>query len=331
MWGAKLSQQQPLPKQLFYTALKQCIAVVRNTGFRPKPAPAIFGGSVIKHLLADSTIMQSFKLRGITRDISKPSAKALAAKGVELKSADLNDEASVAQAIKGSHTVFLVTNYWETANPATEIAQGKNVANVAKKEGISHLIFSSLLNVTKTSKGKLAHVPHFDGKAEIEEYIKETGVPCSFILPGYFMSNLSQMLQKGEDGSLTWALPISDDAKFPLFDTAEDTGKFVKAAIKSQSPPSGKQILCATDYYTPKQILSEIEEVTGKKTNFYKISSEQYKSYLPEFMAEEMLENHLFIEEPGYFNGASLDESLGLLEEAPVTWKEFVKKSGDFN
>ena len=47
-------------------------------------------------------------------------------------------------------------------------------------------------------------------------------------------------------------------------------------------------------------------------------------------MAEEMLENHLFIENPGYYNGASLKESLDLLEEKPTTWKEFLKKSGAF-
>lgn len=47
-------------------------------------------------------------------------------------------------------------------------------------------------------------------------------------------------------------------------------------------------------------------------------------------MAEEMLENHLFIENPGYFNGAGLKESLDLLEEKPTTWKEFITKSGAF-
>jgi len=48
-------------------------------------------------------------------------------------------------------------------------------------------------------------------------------------------------------------------------------------------------------------------------------------------MAEEMLENHLFIENPGHFNGASLKESLDLLEERATTWKEFVKKSSAFH
>ena len=43
------------------------------------------GGSVIKNILADSTLSKTFKIRGITRDVSKPAAQALAKQDVELK------------------------------------------------------------------------------------------------------------------------------------------------------------------------------------------------------------------------------------------------------
>jgi hypothetical protein len=67
--------------------------------------------------------------------------------------------------------------------------------------------------------------------------------------------------------------------------------------------------------------------VTGKKINFQQITADQYKSFLPPSMADELLENHLLIESPGYFNGASLQESLNALDEKPTTWKEFVSKN----
>lgn len=41
------------------------------------------GGSVIKSFLSDPKASQEFRIRGITRDPSKPNAKALAEKGVE--------------------------------------------------------------------------------------------------------------------------------------------------------------------------------------------------------------------------------------------------------
>jgi uncharacterized protein YbjT (DUF2867 family) len=42
------------------------------------------GGSVVKHLLADSQLSKEFKIRGITRDTSKPAAQGLAKQGVEV-------------------------------------------------------------------------------------------------------------------------------------------------------------------------------------------------------------------------------------------------------
>jgi len=97
--------------------------------------------------------------------------------------------------------------------------------------------------------------------------------------------------------------------------------------LKNPEAYNGKRILAATDYYPVTRIISEFEEVTGKKLHFQKVSEDQYKSFLPEFMAEEMLENHLLIESPGYYNGASLRESLDALEDEPTTWKEFVTNS----
>lgn len=136
----------------------------------------------------------------------------------------MDSKDSVINAIKGSNTIFLVTNYWETAKPEVELAQGKTVADAAKEVGVKQVIFSSLLNVSKISNGRLPHVLHFDGKAEIEEYIKATGVTSTFVLPGYYMSNYTQMLQKGEDGNYSLAYPVSKDAKFPLLDAASDMG-----------------------------------------------------------------------------------------------------------
>jgi hypothetical protein len=65
----------------------------------------------------------------------------------------MDSKSSLTDVIRGAHTVFLVTNYWESAQYAVELQQGKNVVDVAKEEGVQHLIFSSLLSVTKTTNG----------------------------------------------------------------------------------------------------------------------------------------------------------------------------------
>lgn len=47
-------------------------------------ATGIQGGSVIKSLLSDPSLSKKFKVRGVTRDVSKPAAEALAKLGVEV-------------------------------------------------------------------------------------------------------------------------------------------------------------------------------------------------------------------------------------------------------
>lgn len=146
------------------------------------------GGSVIRSILQDDILSKEFKIRGITRDTSKPAAQALLKQGVELVSvrwqhlsgrfnwtltsnqADMNSKESLVKAIQGSHSVFLVTTpAWGVAGSDAELVHGKNVADVAKESDVQHLIFSSLLDVTKETAGRLKHVPHFDQKAQVEQ------------------------------------------------------------------------------------------------------------------------------------------------------------------
>lgn len=49
------------------------------------------GGSVVKSLLEDPKTKDQFKIRGITRDPSKPNAKALIEKGVECVTVSYNN------------------------------------------------------------------------------------------------------------------------------------------------------------------------------------------------------------------------------------------------
>ncbi|KAF5025446.1 hypothetical protein F66182_2469 [Fusarium sp. NRRL 66182] len=286
------------------------------------------GGSVVRAILNDPALSKEFKIRGITRDVSKPAAKELASRGVEVVAADMNTAEQVAPAVKDAHTVFLVTNYWETNKGNGEIAQGKAVADACKDAGVKHLVFSSLLNTNKISNGRLTHIKHFEGKAEIEEYIRQINVPATFVLPGYFASNLLTQIRKNEDGSYAWALPVSGDkGQVPIFDVNADTGKFVKAAIKHFPDTLNKRIYAATDYYTPNQIISEFNQVTGKSATFSQVPADIFKTFLPAAIAEEMTENMLLLEDPGYYGGADLKESLSLLDDKPTTWKEFVEKN----
>lgn len=70
--------------------------------------------------------------------------------------------------------------------------------------------------------------------------------------------------------------------------------------------------------------------MTGKTANFIPLDADTYKSFLPPAIAQATLENHLLIENPGYYSGVdvSLEESLDLVKKAGLkvtTWKDFLE------
>ncbi|KAG9258438.1 uncharacterized protein F5Z01DRAFT_679082 [Emericellopsis atlantica] len=288
------------------------------------------GGSVINSLLKDSAITKEYQIRGITRDTSKPASQALAARGVEMVAADMSSVEAVAPAVKNAHTVFVVTNYWEKASAEAEIAQVKAVTDASKAAGVQHIIHSTLIHVTKATNGRLSHVLHFDAKADGTEYIRQSGVPVTAFLPGYFLSNFFNSFQKQTDGTYAVMMPLPADKKIiPTFDAQSDTGKYVKAAIKTFNGESGRQFYGASEYISHQKLVDDWSEVMGKKAVFKQIPAELFQSFLPPQIGKELTENMLLLGDVGYYEGASLDETNALLEEKPTTWKEFVVANKD--
>ncbi|KAG6042121.1 hypothetical protein E4U41_005669 [Claviceps citrina] len=289
------------------------------------------GGSVIRAVLADESLSREFTIRGVTRDVNKPAAQALAAQGVEMVQADMSSPQQALPAVQNAHTVFLATNFWESGSAAVELSQGKAVADAAKTAHVQHLIFSSLINVSDASGGRLSHVTHFDAKAQIEDYIRASGVPATFVQPGLFMTGLLSFIRNKGDEDLVWAMPEgvkAHEAQLPLLDAAADTGLFVKAAMKHFPDTAGRRILAATAYYTPARIVAELEEVTGRQVAYVESPHDFFKSFLPPHAAQELLENMLLLQDPGYYAGADLQPSLELLgeDDKPTTWKAFAQK-----
>lgn len=297
------------------------------------------GGSVISNVLANQKLSSEFKLRGITRDPTKPNAKKLADQGVEMVSANMDDPAGLESAISGSYAVFAVTNYWETMSKETELQQGKNVADISKRAGVKHLIWASLPHVTKLTNGELTHVDHFDSKAEVEEYIEsikgESGMIASYWMPGFFMANINGMIQPDQStGVPTFKMPWDcEKTQIGLLDAVGDTGKFV-AGLLLADPKSvdGFHANGVSEWITPNKLVETLSKTAGTKVEFKEVSPEEYRSYLPAPIAQEMLENMLLVRGWSYFGkGAETKqaESNKILGDVKLTtWDEFVQRNG---
>lgn len=288
------------------------------------------GGSVINSVLEHPKLSKFFKIRGITRDSSKPAAQALSKKGVEVVEANLDDKASLQKALTGAHSVFLVTNFWEKVSKDIEVQQGKNVADICKELDVQHLIWSGLPNVTIMTDGALRNVKHFDGKAEIEYYIRQLGIPMSSYWAGFYMSNFKDILQKGDDNNYTMGIPVPGSTCCPIIDTKKDTGKFVAAILLNPTANLNRTILGAVGYMSFQEIAKVLEaSKPGSTVTVQEVPGDIWKLFLPAFMAEEMLENYYLIRDYNYYGDDGeerLAESLKIVQEPLTTFEDFVKR-----
>lgn len=131
------------------------------------------------------------------------------------------------------------------------------------------------------------------------------------------MSNIPGQQLNNFQGVYNFALPTPTDTPIPLFDAEHDTGKFVKAILLNREKTLGKQILGATDYYTPEQIFADFQAVKprdGQGGKAFQMPDDMFKKILgdmglPPAAQQELLENMHLLHVCGYYGGADLKPS----------------------
>ncbi|MDP1817448.1 MAG: NmrA/HSCARG family protein, partial [Leadbetterella sp.] len=243
------------------TMEKKIIAVIGATGLQ--------GKGVVDALTKEGT----FKVRAITRNLDNYVGKAH-----EVVKADLTDLNSLKAAFKGAHGVFVVTNFWEGAD---EIAQGKMAIQAAKDAGVNHFIWSTLPDVEKISKGKF-DVPHFTGKAKVDEIIRAAGFEnYTFVQPPFYFQNLTGQMgaQTQQDGSTGWTLPIDPTVKGIHMADINDFGKVVAGAfLNPEKVGNGSYLSLATELNSFNDILDTFK-ANGKEYSFNQVPVEVFSSF----------------------------------------------------
>ena len=241
------------------------------------------GGAVARSLLE-----RGFRVRALTRDPQKPEAQALAEQGAEVVQGDMEDRSAVDQVlIEGVYGVFSVQNFWETGYDG-EVQQGKTVADAARAAGVDHFVYSSV-----GSAHRKTGIPHFESKREIEEHVRQIGLPFTIFRPTFFMQNWEWTREMILGGTL--AQPLDPDKPLQQV-AAEDIGAF--AAIAFENPDSwiGREVDLAGDEQSMSEIAETFGRVIGREVSYYQVPWDQFE----EQMGEEATLNLRWINDVGY-------------------------------
>jgi uncharacterized protein YbjT (DUF2867 family) len=240
---------------------KKVIVVVGATGLQ--------GKGVVNALIKEGT----FRVRAITRNPDKYQGKA-----DEVVQGDLTDVESLTNAFKGAHGVFVVTNFWEGAD---EIAQGNTAVKAAKRANVNHFIWSTLPNVEEISNDQF-DVPHFTGKAKVDQLVKNAGFEHhTFVQPPFYFQNLTGQLaaQAQQDGSMGWTLPIDPGRRVIHMADINDLGKVVAGAFLNPGKVgAGSYLSLATELNSFNDVLEDFK-ANGQEYSFNQVPTEVFSNF----------------------------------------------------
>ena len=258
--------------------MAKIIAVVGSTGAQ--------GGGLCRAILADKS--GEFSCRAITRDPNKDKAKALAAAGAEVVKADIDDVESLKKAFAGAYGVYGVTNFWEHFSGEKEKAQAKNIAEAAKAAGVKHVIWSTLEDTRQFMSPddkrmpmlqEKYRVPHFDAKAEANEYFK--GLPATLLVTSFYWDNLFMFglaPKRGDDGTYSWAFPMGNEKLAGI--AAEDIGRTAFGIFKAGQQYIGKTVGIMGEALTIEEMSRKIEKGLGiSPVKYNAVEPDVYRSW----------------------------------------------------
>jgi NAD(P)H dehydrogenase (quinone) len=221
------------------------------------------GRLVIADLLK---IAPTAHLIGLVR--TPATAKDLADRGVELRTADYNDPASVAAALRGADKVLLISS----SEVGQRVAQHRNVIDAAKAAGVKLLAYTSILHAD-TSPMALA-TEH----RETEALIRASGVPFALLRNGWYTENYT-----GNVAAAVQHGAVLGSAKDGRISSAARADYAAAAAVvlASRENQAGKIYELAGDTgFTLSEYAAEIARQSGKPVVYKDLPEADYKAAL---------------------------------------------------
>ncbi len=230
------------------------------------------GGSVARALLSRG----KFAVRAITRKTDSPAANALRDLGAEIVQGDLDDPASLAAALEGVYGVFGVTNFWEHFGKEAE--QGRNLVKAVADAKVQHFIFSTLPPIEKETNGALKS-PHFDLKAEHEDYARSLGIPATFIHVPFYYENFLYFFppKPAGDGTFQIGFPQGDTPLAAI--SVQDVGPLVAPMFEQPEKYIGQVVKLAGDEIPPAQYAEIMSRVAGAQIQYHYIPRETFAAF----------------------------------------------------
>lgn len=182
------------------------------------------------------------------RVLSRDPAKAQLPEGVETAQGDLSDKASLKRALVGVDRAFLLSA--GTQDTAVET----NLVELTQEHGLSHLV-----KLSAQEHNDQPPAPH----AAVEEVIKASGVPYTFLRPTTFMQNMLWRLAPTVQSQNYFAV-LDPDAIIGMVDVRDIAATAAAVLLNPESHQNRAYILTGPETLTYHQMAQIMSNVLGR-------------------------------------------------------------------
>jgi uncharacterized protein YbjT (DUF2867 family) len=254
------------------------------------------GGAVARNLA-----QQGFRVKVLTRNPNSSKSQNLKKLNVELVEGDLNKPDTYRLHLKDADGIFSVQTFENGVDK--EINQGITLATLAKELGTAHFLYSSVFGAQLNTG-----VRHIDSKFQIENHIKQSGLPFTIIRPTSLYENF--LIPQVKKGILKGKLvqPIGRDT-IQQYLAAEDIGKAAVKIFLNSNKYLGKTIPLAAEQLSTWEVADRFSKVLNKNVNYKKLPVIITKL----FLGKDLYKMFKWIDEKSNFQ----------IEDVELTRKEF--------
>lgn len=200
------------------------------------------------------------QLRVLTRDPSKPSLAPLAALGVELCEADLDEPATLGAVGAGCTGCYVHSTAGDTKQLDTgEVSRAQHLAQALLADGsVSQLVYNSAAAEPDHGVKRIAQKHAVEGV-----FSAESGLPATHLRANLFMEELWKSYTRPPILKGTYPFSLPPD-RIVYLTSVRDMGRLAGACLAdSAPPPSGRVVNVASDVLTPASMARAFAEAQG--------------------------------------------------------------------
>lgn len=191
-------------------------------------------------------------VRVATRDVSKAAGQRAA--NVTPVAFDWENPDAIAAAVKGADKVFLLTPMSDT-----QVAQAKRLIDASKAAGVKHVVKLSVTGAEQEPGIMLGR-----WHREAEKLIQASGIPYTFLRPGFFADNTIHYYPPDAEGAIY--LPFGDGAVSWI--DARDIGDVAAAVLTTPGHEGKAYDLTGPAALTMTQVAEELSKASGRKIRY---------------------------------------------------------------